>query len=39
MMNISLSFDHRVIDGHIGAAFAQQVKSYLQSPTLLFLEA
>lgn len=38
MMNISLSFDHRVIDGHEGAAFAQRVKHYLEDPELMMLE-
>lgn len=38
IMLLSVSFDHRVIDGHVGAAFAQQVRAYLQDPHLLFLE-
>ena len=38
MMNISLSFDHRIIDGHEGAAFAQEIKSYLENPGLMMLE-
>ncbi|MFO0747906.1 MAG: 2-oxo acid dehydrogenase subunit E2 [Myxococcota bacterium] len=37
-MNLSLSFDHRVIDGHEGAAFAQVVKAYLEDPELMLLE-
>jgi pyruvate dehydrogenase E2 component (dihydrolipoamide acetyltransferase) len=37
-MNISLSFDHRLIDGHEGAAFAQEVKKYLETPELMLLE-
>lgn len=37
-MNISLSFDHRLIDGHEGAAFAQEVKRYLETPDLMLLE-
>ncbi|PIE18735.1 MAG: dihydrolipoamide acetyltransferase [Proteobacteria bacterium] len=37
-MNISLSFDHRVIDGHEGAAFAQEIKRYLEDPELMMLE-
>jgi pyruvate dehydrogenase E2 component (dihydrolipoamide acetyltransferase) len=37
-MNISLSFDHRVIDGHEGAAFAIAVKSYLEQPETMLLE-
>ncbi|PKN55226.1 MAG: 2-oxo acid dehydrogenase subunit E2 [Deltaproteobacteria bacterium HGW-Deltaproteobacteria-14] len=38
MMNLSLSFDHRVIDGHEGAAFAQEIKRYLEDPELMMLE-
>jgi pyruvate dehydrogenase E2 component (dihydrolipoamide acetyltransferase) len=37
-MYLSLSFDHRVIDGHVGAAFAYEVIRYLQDPQLLFLQ-
>lgn len=37
-MNLSLSFDHRVIDGHEGAAFAQAIKAYLEQPELMLLE-
>jgi len=37
-MNLSLSFDHRLIDGHEGAAFAQAVKTYLEDPELMLLE-
>jgi pyruvate dehydrogenase E2 component (dihydrolipoamide acetyltransferase) len=38
VMTLSLSFDHRIIDGHIGAAFAYEVISYLENPELLLLE-
>jgi pyruvate dehydrogenase E2 component (dihydrolipoamide acetyltransferase) len=38
VMLLSLSFDHRIIDGHIGAAFAYEVISYLENPDLLLLE-
>jgi pyruvate dehydrogenase E2 component (dihydrolipoamide acetyltransferase) len=38
MMNLSASFDHRVIDGHEGAAFVQRVKGYLEDPELMLLE-
>ncbi|MFL5388521.1 MAG: dihydrolipoamide acetyltransferase family protein [Myxococcales bacterium] len=34
-MNLSCSFDHRVIDGHIGAAFVYEVIRGLESPELL----
>jgi pyruvate dehydrogenase E2 component (dihydrolipoamide acetyltransferase) len=37
-MYMSCSFDHRVIDGHIGAAFVSDVKKYLEDPELLMLE-
>lgn len=39
MMNISCSFDHRVIDGWDAAVFVQRVKSLLETPALLFIEA
>jgi pyruvate dehydrogenase E2 component (dihydrolipoamide acetyltransferase) len=38
MMNISVSFDHRVVDGDVGAAFAQEVKGYLEQPGRLLLQ-
>lgn len=37
MMNISVSFDHRVVDGDVGATFAQEVKAYLEEPGKLML--
>ncbi len=37
MMNLSLSFDHRILDGHVAAAFANMMVKYLEHPTLLFL--
>lgn len=37
IMNITGSFDHRVIDGAIGAAFLKQVKEILENPHLLLL--
>lgn len=39
MMLISLTFDHRIIDGHVGAAFANEVKRLLENPKLLTIEA
>ncbi|MFA5818734.1 MAG: dihydrolipoamide acetyltransferase family protein [Bacteroidales bacterium] len=36
MMNITGSFDHRVIDGTLGAAFLNRVKEILENPQLLF---
>jgi pyruvate dehydrogenase E2 component (dihydrolipoamide acetyltransferase) len=38
VLHLSLSFDHRIIDGHVGAAFAQEVVSYLENPERLLLE-
>jgi pyruvate dehydrogenase E2 component (dihydrolipoamide acetyltransferase) len=38
VMYLSLSFDHRVVDGHVGAAFAYDVIGTLEDPSLLFLE-
>lgn len=38
VMLLSLSFDHRVVDGHVGAAFAYEIIKYLQDPDALFLE-
>jgi len=39
MMYLTCSFDHRVIDGHVGAAFVEALKEYLEHPALLFVEA
>jgi 2-oxoisovalerate dehydrogenase E2 component (dihydrolipoyl transacylase) len=36
-MNLSSSFDHRVIDGADAAAFIQAVKGLLETPALLFI--
>ncbi len=37
MMYLSLSFDHRIVDGHIGAAFTSVMIKYLEHPALLFV--
>ncbi|MEY8830450.1 2-oxo acid dehydrogenase subunit E2 [Sedimentitalea sp. XS_ASV28] len=37
-MNISCSFDHRVIDGWDAAVFVQKLKMLLETPALLLLE-
>src|SRR5438067_4862342 len=37
-MNLSCSFDHRVIDGHIGAAFLYEVIRALEAPELLLAD-
>ena len=34
---LSFSFDHRIVDGAVGAAFGNAVLRYLQSPALLLL--
>lgn len=36
MMNLSSSFDHRVVDGWDAASFIQEVKRLLETPALLF---
>ncbi len=39
VMLLSLSFDHRVVDGHVGAAFAYEIIRLLQDPDALLLES
>lgn len=39
MMNLSSSFDHRVIDGWDAAVFVQRLKELLENPATLFLDA
>lgn len=38
MMNLSSSFDHRVVDGMHAAEFIQSIRAYLECPSLLFVE-
>ena len=38
MMNLSSSFDHRVVDGQLAAEFVQAVRASLECPALLFIE-
>lgn len=38
MMNLSSSFDHRVVDGADAAEFIQAVRGVLERPALLFVE-
>ena len=37
IMNLSSSWDHRVVDGHDGASLVQLVKSYLEHPATIFM--
>jgi pyruvate dehydrogenase E2 component (dihydrolipoamide acetyltransferase) len=38
IMMLSFSFDHRIIDGDVGALFAQEIVSYLENPDRLLVE-
>ena len=38
VMNMSISLDHRIVDGYEGAMFLQHVVSLLEDPTQLFME-
>ena len=38
MMNMSISCDHRVVDGHDAASFVQAVKKLVETPALLFVD-
>ena len=37
-MNLSSSFDHRIVDGMDAARFIQSIRAMLESPALLFIE-
>jgi pyruvate dehydrogenase E2 component (dihydrolipoamide acetyltransferase) len=37
VMNVTLSCDHRVVDGATGSAFLQTLKSYLEEPLRMFI--
>ena len=39
VMNLSSSFDHRIIDGHDAARFIQRIKGLLETPATLFMDA
>lgn len=39
MMNLSSSFDHRIIDGWDAAQFIQRIKALLETPALIFIES
>ncbi|HEX2013569.1 MAG TPA: dihydrolipoamide acetyltransferase family protein, partial [Roseateles sp.] len=38
MMNLSSSFDHRVVDGLLAAEFVQALRGYLEQPATLFID-
>ena len=38
MMNVSSSFDHRIVDGYDAARFVQALKRLIEHPALLFME-
>ena len=38
MMNLSCSFDHRVVDGYNAAEFVRDLKTLLESPAMIFVE-
>lgn len=37
LMNLSLTADHRAVDGAVAAAFMQKLKQYIEAPALLLL--
>jgi 2-oxoisovalerate dehydrogenase E2 component (dihydrolipoyl transacylase) len=37
MMNLSSSFDHRIVDGWEAASFIQRIKAQLEQPAMLFI--
>jgi len=37
MMNLSSSFDHRIVDGHDAAVFVQKIKTLLENPATLWM--
>ena len=38
MMNLSSSFDHRIVDGWDAATFVRRLKALLETPALLFID-
>ena len=38
MMNLSSSFDHRIVDGFDAASFIQRIKALLEHPVTLFID-
>jgi 2-oxoisovalerate dehydrogenase E2 component (dihydrolipoyl transacylase) len=39
MMNLSSSFDHRVVDGYDAARFIQRIKALIETPATILIEA
>ena len=37
-MNLSSSFDHRVVDGYDAASFIQRLRTLIEAPAMLFIE-
>jgi 2-oxoisovalerate dehydrogenase E2 component (dihydrolipoyl transacylase) len=38
MMNLSSSFDHRIVDGYDAALFVQKLKRFIEHPALIFMD-
>jgi 2-oxoisovalerate dehydrogenase E2 component (dihydrolipoyl transacylase) len=38
VMNLSSSFDHRVVDGYDAATFIQRLRTLIETPAMLFIE-
>jgi 2-oxoisovalerate dehydrogenase E2 component (dihydrolipoyl transacylase) len=38
VMNLSSSFDHRVVDGYDAATFIQRLRTLIEAPAMLFIE-
>lgn len=38
MMNLSISCDHRVVDGYDAASFVQELKNRLETPIFIFAD-
>jgi 2-oxoisovalerate dehydrogenase E2 component (dihydrolipoyl transacylase) len=38
VMNLSSSFDHRVVDGHDAATFIQRLRELIETPATIFIE-
>ena len=38
MMNLSSSFDHRIVDGYDAALFVQRLKRLIEHPALIFMD-